>query len=328
MSEGKFVLKRRTRLEDLESSNVTEIVESDLTIQTSETLMQFTYVDEEKNDDKFVIKPGCFIIEETSLGVALKPFELRQYELLESIDNTSMIFREANKFFNKLDVYKKLGKDPKRALLLASIPGVGKTSAINRVCASFLKEPGTVVAVWDTSDVRSSSVNKFFLNRSIFNKEVKKMIFIIEDIGGGTVEDYSGSRGADSSLLNLLDGIGSPFKDVPTFIIATTNNPEQSVGALIDRPGRFDKVEIMKTPNKKECEALLSFIAKRELTNEDKEAAAIAAKEGFSIAHIQEIVVRSLIDDISTEEAAHQLREHKKKFKKAFQETSSVGFGL
>ena len=151
---------------------------------------------------------------------------------------------------------------------------------------------------------------------------------IIEDIEGGTVEEYHGSRSSDSSLLNLLDGVGSPFKKIPTFIIATTNNPEQSIGALIDRPGRFDKVIPMDTPNEKQCLELLSFIAKKKLSEDDKKAAKIAAKEKFSIAHIQEIVVRSLLDDITTLEAAKQLKAHKEKCKNAFAENKPMGMGL
>ena len=151
---------------------------------------------------------------------------------------------------------------------------------------------------------------------------------VIEDIGGGTVEDYHGSRSVDSSLLNLLDGVGKPFGTIPTFIIATTNNPEQAVGALIDRPGRFDKVIRMKTPSEKESMELLKFIAKKdELTDDEKEAAKIAAKNEFSIAHIQEIVVRSLLDDISMKEAAEQLKKHKDEFKEAFQEVKKMGIG-
>ena len=261
------------------------------------------------------------------MGVKLKKIKLKNYSLLKSIDNTSQILAEAKKFFTKLDVYSKLNRDPKRALLLCSPPGVGKTAAITDVCQEFLKDKNTSVVTWDTSAVRSSSVNRFFMQHSEFSKKVERFIFVMEGIGGGTVEDHHGSRGADSSLLNLLDGIGNPFKGVPTFIIATTNNPEQSVGALIDRPGRFDKVIELKTPSEDECIKLLQFIAGKELSKEEVDAAKLAAKNEFSIAHLQEIVVRSLLDDTTMLEVAKQLVKHKTRFKNAFQDVKRLGIG-
>jgi SpoVK/Ycf46/Vps4 family AAA+-type ATPase len=325
--QGKFKWLKATKLEDLIDGTAKEIPESDLTIQTDTHIVQMEYIDPEDTRRQTIIKPGCFSIEDTSAGIQLNKFELKHYELLETIDNTSVILSEVNKFYGKLDVYKKLGKDPKRALLMASPPGVGKTAAINKVCVNFLKDPGTTVIVWDTSDVRSSSVNKFFLNNSKFQKKVKKLILVMEDIGGGSTDGYEGPRGADSSLLNLLDGVGTPFQGIPTFILATTNNPENSVAALIDRPGRFDKVVTMKTPGVKECSALLEFIVKRESTEAEKAAAKLAAKNEFSIAHIQESLVRSMIDDISIMEATKQLVEHKKLFKKAFAVGGTMGLG-
>ena len=307
------------------------IPESDLTVQTDKQLVQFEYKEGKSEAKKKVIKTGCYSFADTAMGIILEKFELRSHDLLKSVVNTKFITDESSKFFKKVGegIYEQLKKEPKRALLIASPPGVGKTAAINDVCRKYLDMAGTAVLIWDTACVKSSSINNFFLSRSKFHKDVKRLIMIIEDIGGGSIEADHSQKAADTSLLNLLDGVGSPFHGVPTFIIATTNNPEQSVSALIDRPGRFDKVEIMETPNTEECTALLAFIAKKdELTEEDKEAAVLAAKNKFSVAHLQEIVVRSLIDDISYLEACNQLVAHKKKFNSGFKKQNSRGMGL
>jgi ATP-dependent 26S proteasome regulatory subunit len=324
-NKGFFKVKQVTNLEDLKIGS--KIPESDLTIQGPSSIYQFDHVEPDDDKPEEIIKTGSFSIEDTSMGVKLKKIKLKQYSLLKSIDNTAQILAEAKKFFDRLTVYKDLNRDPKRAILLCSPPGVGKTAAINDVCQEFLKDKNTSVVTWDTSAVRSSSVNRFFMQNSEFHSKVERFIFVMEDIGGGTVEEHHGSRGADTSLLNLLDGIGNPFKGVPTFIIATTNNPEQSVGALIDRPGRFDKVIELKTPGEKECIALLAFIAKKELNAEEVEAAKLAAKNEFSIAHLQEVVVRSLLDDTSMMTVTKQLVEHKKRFKNAFQDVKRLGIG-
>jgi hypothetical protein len=327
--EGKFKVIKITKLEDLQDKTVKELPESDLTIQTSTHIVQFKYNEEDSDGKKYTIKPGCHTMVESSSGIFLQKFKLRDYTLLKTIDNTSTIISERDRFFDNLNVYKELKREPKRAILLCSPPGVGKSSAINEVCKSSLQKEGTCVIIWDTSDIRANSVNKFFLNRSEFDKDVKRLIMVIEDIEGGTVEDDYSPRAAASSLLNLLDGVGSPFKGVPTFIIATTNNPEKSVGALIDRPGRFDKVIEMKTPGKKEMTDLLKFIIeKKKLTQDEEIAANLAAENEFSIAHIQEAVVRSKLDDISIKEAVEELIRHKKRFKEAFSKAPKRSMGL
>lgn len=326
---SKFNVKKITLLQDIIHGNVKEIKESDLTIQTDSHLIQFEYKEVEDSRPKYKIKPGCFSMSNTNMGVILEKFKLKEYNLLKTIDNTSTIINEKNKFFDKLDVYKELKKDPKRAILLCSPPGVGKSSAINEVCKNLLKDEGTVVIIWDTSSLNASDVNKFFLNRSVFDEKVKRMAIIIEDIEGGTLdEDEYRPRSSGSSMLNFLDGVGNPFKGVPTFIIATTNNPEKSVGALIDRPGRFDKVIEMKTPNKKESKELLAFILDRKLEEKEEASAEKASENEFSIAHLQEAVVRSKIDDISVCEAIDQLISHKKRFKEAFAKSPKRSLGL
>ena len=327
--KGFFRTINVTSLEDLADKTVKELPESDLTIQTDKHIIQFEYNEKEREGKKFTIKQGCFVTTDTPMGIILEKFELRDYNLLQTIDNTSTIINERDKFFSKLDVYRELKKDPKRAILLCSPPGVGKTAAINSVCKSSLEVEGTAVIIWDTSEIRASSINKFFLSGSVFSSKVKRLILVIEDIEGGTTEDEYGSKGINSSLLNFLDGVGSPFKGIPTFIIATTNNPERSVGALIDRPGRFDKVIEMKTPNTKECENLLKFIiGKDALTSEESEAASIAAKEKFSIAHLQEAVVRSKLDDITIKQAVDELVNHKKRFKEGFAKAPQKKLGI
>lgn len=336
--KGKFKIIKVTKLEELDSINADnlsdkaldfELPESDLTIQTDSSIIQYEYIDEEEDRPKYEIKPGCFNMLNTNMGVVLDKFTLRDYNLLESIDNTSTIIKEKDKFFSRLEVYKELKREPKRAVLLCSPPGVGKTAAINTVCRQSLEKEGTAVIIWDTSSVRASDVNKFFNGGSQFSKDVKELLMVIEDVEGGTSEGYHGAREANSSLLNFLDGVGTPFKGVPTFIIATTNNPEQSVGALIDRPGRFDKVLELKTPKKEECAELLKFIMEKEnLEDSELKAAELAAKNEFSIAHIQESVVRSKLEDISVLEATEQLVEHKKRFKEAFSKSPKGNMGL
>jgi hypothetical protein len=331
-NKSKFKVLQITKINDI--TQKTELPESDLTIQSDDTIFQFEYYDPDKDKAIVTIKSGSYNFEDTNTGIRLKKLNLQHCDLLKSIANTTLVLEEGNKFFSRLDIYKKLNREPKRALLLSSKPGCGKTAAIIEVCHKFLEKNGTAVIIWDTSDIKCGRINRFFLNYSKFHKDVKRLILVMEDISGGSIDkhDYETEKGTASALLNLLDGTGIPFKGMPTFIIATTNNPETTVEALIDRPGRFDKVIELNPPTEDECKALYKFILKTDrLDSSTIEAAKKAAAEKFSIAHIQETIVRSMLDDITILDATEELIKHKKRFKEAFLKIRSnhkgIGFG-
>jgi hypothetical protein len=316
--EGKFVLRERFKLEDIEAGLVKEIPESDLAFQTDTHVVQYEYIDEEEDKDKFTIKPGIFTLEQTNVGIRPKKLELKTHNLLETATNTQLIEKEAKTFFSKLDVYKKYKKEPRRAILLYSQPGMGKSSTIAKISQEFIAEdPGTVVIFWDTSDIRPSSVGKFFSTGSKFSKKCTRMIFVMEDIGGGNAEGYHGPKTADSGLLELLDGASVSFRR-PTFTIATTNTPESLLKSLADRPGRFDQMFELEGPNAQERIALATHIAGREVTEVEADALASKDADGLSIAHISEIVIRSELHDKTFGQVIKEMKDHKKKIEAAF----------
>ena len=328
IEEGKFKLIKTTKLSDIEDGNVKELAESDLCIQTETHVIQYSYIDSDEDKTKTIIKPGIWTIVNTNAGLQLKKLELKTHNLLEEASNTTLIKKEARLFFEKLDVYKKHKKDPKRAILLYSQPGMGKSSTISQVSNEFLEEdPGTVVIFWDTSDIRSSSVSKFLSTGSQFSKDCTRMLFIMEDIGGGNAEGYHGPKTADASLLELLDGASVSFR-LPTFIIATTNTPENLLKSLADRQGRFDQMFELPGPNKKERVQLAAHIAGRPVTDEEKIALESKDCDGFSIAHISEIIIRSELHDKTFGQVITEMKNHKAKIEKAFvKATGRLGLG-
>src|SRR5690606_31658097 len=161
-----------------------------------------------------------------------------------------LIFKEARTFFSRLHVYEKLNRPKKRSVLLYSAPGMGKTSAIEKFCHDAINEDaGTVVLVWPTSEIEPDSVARFLSQSSEYNDKCTRLILIIEDIGGGEREGSHSRSGVTSGLLNLLDGVGLTFR-LPTFIIATTNHPENLLSSLANRPGRFDLMAELQAPSK------------------------------------------------------------------------------
>tara|TARA_R100000951_G_scaffold116766_1_gene130561 strand:+ start:3832 stop:4827 length:996 start_codon:yes stop_codon:yes gene_type:complete len=316
--KGKFKLIGKHSLTDVADGDVKELPESDLCIQTPTHIVQYEYIDEEDSKDKYVIKPGIWTFVSTSAGIKLSKLPLKTHNLLETANNTALIKKEAKLFFNKLDIYKKYKKEPKRSILLYSQPGMGKSSTIAKLSGEFLEEDaGTVVVFWDTSDIRPSQISKFLSTGSTFNSKCTRMLFVMEDIGGGNAEDYHGPKTADSGLLELLDGASVSFT-LPTFIIATTNTPENLLKSLADRPGRFDQMFELAGPDGKERIALGEYIAGRELTDEEKTALSSKDADEFSIAHISEVVIRAELHEKSFADVVLEMKQHKKKIEAAF----------
>jgi SpoVK/Ycf46/Vps4 family AAA+-type ATPase len=326
--EGKFILKKKTSFKDMASGLENELPESDLCFQDGEHVYQYKF---EKPEDErsFEIKPGTYIFAKTMSGLDLKKIEFKKRNLLETVTNTAKIMAEANKFFSRLHVYDKLQRLKKRGVLLYSNPGMGKTSAIEKVCTDLIaQDAGTVVVVWPTSEIDADEIARLLSTNSKYSAECTRMILIIEDIGGGERERHRSDSAVDSGMLNLLDGVGVVFH-LPTFIIATTNHPESLLSSLADRPGRFDLMMKLQPPNHQEKIALMTFISKRELTDAEKACLGLKGTETFSVAHLEEIAVRAELDDKTYPDVVKELVDHQALFKRDFEEREKrMGMGM
>jgi len=328
LEEGKFILKKKTSFKAMADGMVQELPESDLCFQDSENVYQFKF--EKPEDDRtYEIKPGSYVLAKTMAGLQLAKLEFKKRALLETSTNTARIMGEAKKFFTRLEVYERLQRPKKRGVLLYSGPGMGKTSAIEKVCGDLMAEDkGTVVIVWPTSEIDADDIVKLLSTNSKYVEECTRMVLIIEDIGGGEREGSPSRGGVDSGLLNLLDGVGVTFK-LPTFIIATTNHPENLLASLADRPGRFDLMLKLQAPSHEEKKALMEFICKRPLTDEEKNALGVKGTEEFSVAHLEEIAVRAELDDKTHAVVIQEMIDHKKLFEKDFEDNRrEMGMGF
>lgn len=326
--KGHFKVKKITNFADLKEGEELQLPESDLCFQDGARVYQFQFVEPKDTDNKYIIEPGIFSFAESTDGVVLSKMELRERNLLDTAASTQLIIKEAQTFFSRLHVYDRLNRPKKRGVLLYSAPGMGKTSAIEKFCHDAITEdPGTVVLIWPTSEIDPDSVARFLSQTSQYNESCKRLVLIIEDIGGGERDGAHGRTDVTSGLLNLLDGVGMTFR-LPTFIIATTNHPENLLSSLANRPGRFDLMVELLPPSKEERVRLLEFVCKR--PNSDEEKLAITAKgtEGFSIAHIEEVVVRAELHDKSFKQVVDELVKHAELFKKNFDGSKGGGLGF
>jgi SpoVK/Ycf46/Vps4 family AAA+-type ATPase len=326
--EGKFILKKKTSFKDMAAGLEQELPESDLCFQDGEHVFQYKF---EKPEDErsFEIEPGTFVFTKTMTGLGLRKIEFKKRNLLETVTNTTKIMAEANKFFSRLHVYEKLGRLKKRGVLLYSSPGMGKSSAIEKFCTDLIAEdPGTVVIMWPTSEIEADEIAKLLSTNSKYNEKCTRMILVIEDIGGGDTERHRSNSGVDSGMLNLLDGVGVVFS-LPTFIVATTNHPQALLASLADRPGRFDLMLKLAPPNHAEKIALMTFISKRELTEDEKSCLNAKGTEEFSVAHLEEIAVRAELDDKTYPQVVKEIVDHSALFKRDFEEREKrMGMGF
>jgi SpoVK/Ycf46/Vps4 family AAA+-type ATPase len=322
---GNFTLIHKIKFAEI--NETTKIPKSDLALQDSGVLYQFKFNNNSKNEKK-TIKPGIFLMKMTNLGLNLVNTELGKKRLLTDVVNSKMIIDEADRFFNNLKVYEELDRQKKRGVLIYSAPGLGKSSTISHFCTETArKDKGTVVMVWPTSRIDSDDVLDFLATGAKYSKSCTKLILILEDIGGSE-QDGGGRRGVDAGMLNLLDGVSDTFK-LPTFIVATTNHPENLLESLADRPGRFDLMMELLPPSAEERVRLTEFIAKRALTEEEKEIIMAKRCDGLSIAHLDEIVVRSLLHGKTFEQTLKEILDHRKSVKAAFEKAKqNVGFSL
>jgi ATP-dependent 26S proteasome regulatory subunit len=174
----------------------------------------------------------------------------------------------------------------------------------------------TVAIVWPTAMLRSNHV-KEFLNNAMY-KDVKKMIFIIEDVGGGEKQYQGGKMPVDSELLSLLDNSTNTFT-IPTIMLATTNYPANLLEPLL-RTGRFDDLIEIKAPNGDQRVALMKFFA-GDLLEVDAAILVELLKSKYdklSVSDLIEIPLKAELEDTTMSVALDNLMERKRLIEEDF----------
>lgn len=148
------------------------------------------------------------------------------------------LIEDLDRFLERKEYYRKVGKAWKRGYLLYGPPGTGKSSLIAAM-ANYLK--------FDIYDLQLTNITNDSCLRKLFLSTTNKSILVIEDIDC-SVELPDRQLAATrrpwdpqfslSGLLNFIDGLWSSCGD-ERIIIFTTNNKDKLDPALL-RPGRMD----------------------------------------------------------------------------------------
>lgn len=228
------------------------------------------------------------------------------------------ILEQIARFLSKKEVYKENGFMYRRGILLHGKPGSGKTCIINLICKLAIEKHNAII--FSTSDF--DELNIFRVNAHKIEKIEKDRlkIVILEDIDCM----LSGHNEREATLLNFLDG---NYATENVIIIATTNYIENLPERILNRPSRFDSRIYVPFPTKEDRKHILSLKLEKKHVDIDRLA---AVSDGYSFAHIMELVKLTQVLDYSIEDADKKIRElmdfKKLSSEKYEKETKSIGF--
>jgi len=215
------------------------------------------------------------------------------YDDIGGLENAIVEVKETVELpIKKPELFKEIGIDPPKGILLYGPPGTGKTllakAVANQTDSTFIKL------------VASEFVNKFLGEgaryvRQVFElaKEKAPAIIFIDEIDAIGAKRTHESQGADREvqrtlmqLLSELDGFESRGN---VGIIAATNRPDILDDALI-RPGRFDRAIEVPLPDEEGRTKILEIHTKKMKIDKKIDFDSISElTEGFSGADLKAI---------------------------------------
>lgn len=200
------------------------------------------------------------------------PVEVTNDEPLEIDTSVQEIADEIQTFFDRREVFKKMGFAHKRGYLLHGPPGCGKSCTLRLLEKAFVEKYDGIVLFWD-----NGSMVAHYVEHIREHEPVRPIMLVCEDID-------SFVREFEESILEFLDG----QRGLDNFVlVATTNNLDQIPSRIKDRPSRVDRLVAIAIPTEETRFKYLSQIGVSEASAKD-----LARRtEGLSIAKLKEIVV-------------------------------------
>tara|TARA_B100000424_G_C22943504_1_gene502022 strand:- start:1900 stop:3120 length:1221 start_codon:yes stop_codon:yes gene_type:complete len=218
------------------------------------------------------------------------------YKTVGGLDEQIMQVREAIELpLEQPELFKKVGIEPPKGILLVGPPGCGKTMLAKAVAshteASFIRMVGSELAQKYIGE-GGRMVRELF---SLAKDKSPSIIFLdeIDAIGAKRLDSAtSGDREVQRTLMQLLaelDGFDA-LEDVK--IIAATNRPDILDDALL-RPGRFDRVIEIPLPESDGRKKILEIHLKKMSTKRLNIGKIVEITEGFSGAELKATTVEA-----------------------------------
>jgi len=245
-------------------------------------------------------RPGAYVFNPVNVG---------SDDLMEFPDTKSgELVSEIEDFWELKPAFRKHGFRHKRGYLLWGPPGSGKSCTVNLVIRRMV-ERGGVVILASNPDALAYCLKEF--------REVepnRPLVVVWEDF------DECVKHNGPAVALSILDGDNQVDNVV---FIGTTNYPERLDSRFLNRPNRFDRIIKIDMPS---AEARAMFLRNRAGDTMAPDGTdLVKASEGFSFAHLKELVVGVWCQGFAVDGVLERLRKMKY-MPKSSENTNTIGF--
>lgn len=208
-------------------------------------------------------------------------------------DAAAAVLAEFERFWSSEDKFRSYKLLMKRGFMLWGPPGSGKTSCVQLMMKRLIEQREGIVLLLDDPYSAGECLQ---MVRRIEPK--RPVIGIMEDL------DALVQRHGEHHYLALLDGEAQVDNIV---FLATTNYPERLDRRFVNRPSRFDTIRYVGMPS---AEARRVYLTAKDgaLVGEDLDKW-VADTDGFSLAHLKEIIVAVRCLGQTFEQASGRLNE-------------------
>lgn len=211
-----------------------------------------------------------------NIGPSLERNRIDTDELMELPDSPSAeVLDEIRRFWDMEGEFAKRGFIHKRGVLLWGPPGSGKTATLQQLIAIVVRQHAGIGLFIDHPALAAIVLQMI---RRIEPK--RPIVALLEDV------DALVERHGENEFLALLDGEAQVSNIV---FVGTTNYPERLDRRFVDRPSRFDLIKQIGMPSAAARRAYLA--AKEPGLADDSLRIWVERSEGFSIAHLREMIV-------------------------------------
>ena len=218
------------------------------------------------------------------------------YDSVAGLDEQKQSVREAIELpLNSPELFKKVGVEPPKGILLVGPPGCGKTllakAVANHTDATFIRMVGSELAQKYIGE-GGRMVRELF---SLAKEKAPSIIFLdeIDAIGAKRLDgSTSGDREVQRTLMQLLAELDGFDVLENVKIIAATNRPDILDEALL-RPGRFDRVIEIPIPDDAGRKAILKLHIDKMATKKIHLKTIVDKTTGFSGAEIKATCVEA-----------------------------------
>lgn len=246
---------------------------------------------------------GSYVFEDTNRGTLLKKVDFSGDNYIDLRGNFDLV-KDFDEFKANKDKYRRLGPRARKGLLFYGPPGNGKTAQITNLASRAEQDKFRCFFI-----DKKMSLRELVQFKALFEEDDN--VFIIEEI-----TERAGDRAAEE-LLSFLDGELS-WKN--SYVIATTNNPEELPWNIVDRPSRFKVILEFPNPNEKEREVYLRHLKVDESIIEET----VKLTEGMSLDYIKNIVLDSFLEEKPIPHLIKEYKERKNKVGNKFK-TQKMG---